>query len=93
MPTTPLIPLIAMDELPEGRGRRVCAAGYDLAVFKVGDAVYAIDDSCPHASYPEWWQNGWHEGGLPSHGLKFDLVHGRPPTPGKLQARCKGCAS
>ena len=49
VPATPLIPLIAMDELPEGRGRRVCTAGYDLAVFKVGDAVYAIDDSCPHA--------------------------------------------
>ena len=88
---TPLIPLIAMDELPDGRGRRVCAAGYDLALFKVGDAVYAIDDSCPHAGSS--LSGGRTEGttvGCPAHGLKFDLVHGRPPKPGKLQARTHG---
>ena len=28
--------------------------------------------------------------GCPSHGLKFDLVHGRPRTPGKLQPRTHG---
>jgi len=91
VPTTPLIPLIAVDELPEGRGRRVCAAGYDLAVFKVGDAVYAIDDSCPHAGSS--LSGGKIDGtkvGCPSHGLKFDLVHGRPRTPGNLQARTHG---
>ena len=43
------IPLIELSALPEGRGRRVCKAGLDLAVFRIGDAVYAIDDSCPHA--------------------------------------------
>jgi 3-phenylpropionate/trans-cinnamate dioxygenase ferredoxin subunit len=90
VPLTPLIPLIALDELPDGRGRRVCTAGYDLAVFKVGDAVYAIDDSCPHAGSS--LSGGRTEGttvGCPAHGLKFDLVH-RPPTPGKLQARTHG---
>jgi 3-phenylpropionate/trans-cinnamate dioxygenase ferredoxin subunit len=84
----PLIPLIAMDELPDGRGRRVCTAGYDLAVFKVGDAVYAIDDSCPHAGSS--LSGGRTEGttvGCPAHGLKFDLVHRNTPNPGKLQAR------
>ena len=43
------ISLIELSALPEGRGRRVCKAGLDLAVFRIGDAVYAIDDSCPHA--------------------------------------------
>ena len=91
VPPASLIPLIAMDELPEGRGRRVCTAGYDLAVFKVGDAVYAIDDSCPHAGSS--LSNGRAEGttvGCPAHGLKFDLVHGRPRRPGKLEARTHG---
>ena len=90
-PPTPLIPLIALDELPDGRGRRVCTAGYDLAVFKVGDAVYAIDDSCPHAGSS--LSGGRTEGttvGCPAHGLKFDLVHGRPRNPAKLQARTHG---
>lgn len=44
-----LIPLIELNALPEGRGRRLCKAGLDLAVFRIGGAVYAIDDSCPHA--------------------------------------------
>ena len=77
VPTTPLIPLIAMDELPEGRGRRVCAAGYDLAVFRVGDAVYAIDDSCPHAGAS--LVMGQLDGATVScraHGLRFDLATG-----------------
>ena len=88
VPPTPLIPLIAIDELPEGRGRNVRTAGYDLAVFKVGDAVYAIDDSCPHAGSS--LSGGRAEGttvGCPAHGLKFDLMHGRPRNPKKLHAR------
>jgi 3-phenylpropionate/trans-cinnamate dioxygenase ferredoxin component len=60
-------------------------------VFKVGDAVYAIDDSCPHAGSS--LSGGRTEGttvGCPAHGLKFDLVHGRPRNPGKLRARTHG---
>jgi 3-phenylpropionate/trans-cinnamate dioxygenase ferredoxin subunit len=91
VPPTPPIPLLAMDELIEGRGRRVCTAGYDLAVFKVGEAVYAIDDSCPHAGSS--LSGGRVQGttvGCPAHGLKFDLVHGRPRSPGRLRARTHG---
>jgi nitrite reductase/ring-hydroxylating ferredoxin subunit len=38
----PWIPLIVLSELPEGRGRRVCKAGLDLALFRIGDTAYAI---------------------------------------------------
>lgn len=41
----PMAP-IELDALPEGRGCRGCKAGHDLAVFRAGEAVYAIDDSC-----------------------------------------------
>ena len=44
------IPLIELGALPKSLGQRVCKAGLDLAVFRIGDAgYYAIDDSCPHA--------------------------------------------
>jgi len=68
------IPLIALDALPDGRGRRVQTAGLDLAVFRIGEAVYAIDDRCPHAGASLC------EGRLQgrkifcrAHGLGFDL--------------------
>ena len=69
-----MIPLIELGALPEGRGRRVCKAGFDLALFRVGDAVYAIEDSCPHAGGS--LSNGKLQGKrvtCPVHGLKFNL--------------------
>jgi hypothetical protein len=42
-----LIPLIELNALPDGSGCRVRTAGLDLAVFRTGGDVYAIDDSVP----------------------------------------------
>ena len=69
------IPLIKLSELPVGRGRRVCSAGLDLAIFHIGAEVFAIDDSCPHAGAS--LSNGRLQGSkvvCPAHGLRFDLV-------------------
>jgi nitrite reductase/ring-hydroxylating ferredoxin subunit len=82
------IPLIELSALPEGRGRRVCKAGFDLALFKLGDAVYAIEDSCPHAGGS--LSNGKLQGTrvtCPVHGLKFDLVEVAPTGTPTLQAK------
>lgn len=82
------VPLIELSALPAGRARRVCKAGLDLAVFRVGDAVYAIEDSCPHAGGS--LANGKVEGKrvtCPVHGLKFDLDDACPPGPPMLEAR------
>ncbi len=82
------IPLIELDALPQGRGRRVCKAGLDLAVFRVGDAVYASDDSCPHAGGS--LSNGKLQGtraACPVHGLKFDLDPACAAGPAALQLR------
>lgn len=68
------IPLIEFDALPEGRGRRVCKGGHDLALFRIDGTVYAIDDSCPHAGGS--LSNGKVQGrrvACPVHGLKFEL--------------------
>ena len=82
------IPLIELSALPEGRGRRVCKAGLDLAVFRIGDAVYAIDDSCPHAGGS--LSNGKLEGTrviCPVHGLKFNLDSVYQPSAPTLEAK------
>ena len=83
------IPLIELDAPPEGRGRRVCKAGHDLALFRIDGAVYAIHDSCPHAGGS--LSNGKVQGrrvSCPVHGLKFELdPHAcRSATP-QLQAK------
>jgi nitrite reductase/ring-hydroxylating ferredoxin subunit len=82
------IPLIELSALPEGRGRRVCKAGLDLAVFRIGDAAYAIDDSCPHSGGS--LSNGQVQGTrvtCPVHGLKFNLDRACPPSVPTLQAK------
>ncbi len=82
------IPLIELSALPKGRGRRVCKAGLDLAVFRIGDAVYAIDDSCPHAGAP--LSNGKLQGTritCPAHGLKFSLDRACPPSALTLEVK------
>ena len=85
----PTIPLIELSALPDGRGRRVCKAGLDLALFKVGDAVYAIEDSCPHNGGS--LSNGKVQGTrvtCPVHGLTFDLRSVcQPGPPTTLEAK------
>ena len=74
-----MVPLIELSALPEGSRRRVQAAGLDLAVFRIGDAVYAIDDSCPHAGASVC--RGRLQGRkifCRAHGLGFDLLEEDP---------------
>jgi 3-phenylpropionate/trans-cinnamate dioxygenase ferredoxin subunit len=82
------IPLIELSALPEGRGRRVCKAGLDLALFKIGDAVYAIEDSCPHngGSLSQGKVQGKRVK-CPVHGLSFSLEHVCQPGPPTLEAK------
>src|SRR5258708_5253628 len=48
----PRITVGALGEFPNGRGVGVRIGDRRLAVFRVGDAVYAIDDACPHRDFP-----------------------------------------
>ena len=66
-------------DLPDGRGVRVEAAGHRIAVFRIGNSVYAIGDRCTHA------EASLAEGELfdtevecPRHGSSFDLTDGKP---------------
>jgi 3-phenylpropionate/trans-cinnamate dioxygenase ferredoxin subunit len=66
-------------DLPEGRGIRVEIDDHRVAVFRIGDHVYAIGDRCSHA------EASLAEGELfdtevecPRHGSAFDLETGAP---------------
>ena len=37
-----------LQEFPEGRGRAVAVDGVLVAVFRLGETVYALRDACPH---------------------------------------------
>ena len=64
-------------EIPEGSGLCVEAEGKRIALFRLGDAVCAIDDSCPHADGP--LSEGGLEGDVvecPWHGSRFNVRTG-----------------
>ena len=41
--------LAALTDLPVDRGTCVMAEGHRIALFRIGDSVYAIGDRCTHA--------------------------------------------
>ena len=73
------VELTSFDELPRGRGVRVTIGEQRIAVFRVGDDVYAIGDRCSHAEASlaegEVWDTSVE---CPRHGSEFDLKTGRP---------------
>jgi nitrite reductase (NADH) small subunit len=70
--------LCRVDEIPEGRGlARRGREGRNLALFRDGGRVYALDDRCPHAGAS--LSSGWIEGGAvvcPLHRWRFRLRDG-----------------
>ena len=71
----------AFDELPDGRGLPVQIGEHRIAVFRIGEDVYALGDRCSHA------EASLAEGEVydlevecPRHGSAFDLETGEPLT-------------
>ena len=67
-----------VNEIPEGQGRVVDVAGRTLALFNVGGAFYAIDNSCPHRGGP--LGEGDVDNGIvlcPWHAWRWDVRTGR----------------
>ncbi len=75
------IPLGALADLPDGRGIRVDYGEHRIAVFRVGDAVYALGDRCSHAeaSLSEGEVFGL-DVECPRHGSEFSLETGEPDS-------------
>jgi nitrite reductase/ring-hydroxylating ferredoxin subunit len=64
-------------EIPEGSGLCVEVEGKRIALFRLGTAVCAIDDACPHAEGP--LSEGSLEGDVvecPWHGSRFNVSTG-----------------
>jgi nitrite reductase (NADH) small subunit len=69
-----------LSEIPEDGGVRVTLQGRNIAVFRQGDRVYAVGDSCPHmgASLSEGFIDG-NAVVCPWHGWIFSLETGVSP--------------
>jgi naphthalene 1,2-dioxygenase ferredoxin component len=70
---------LGADELPTDDVIGVIVDGRELAVYTVGDAVYATDNLCTHghARLCDGFLDG-HEIECPLHQGKFDVRDGRP---------------
>lgn len=69
------------EEFAEGQGRTVEAAGRWIALFRIGDAFYAVDNACPHMAGP--LGAGRLDGfavTCPLHHWRIDVRTGRSPT-------------
>jgi precorrin-3B synthase len=72
-------PVARIEDVPETEGLAVTAGGIELALFRSGGQILAVDNSCPHQGAP--LAQGTLAGGVltcPWHGWTFDV--------------CKGCS-
>ncbi|NND73691.1 MAG: Rieske 2Fe-2S domain-containing protein [Ilumatobacter sp.] len=73
----------SFDELDDGTARQVDVDGVAVAVVRIGDEVFAIEDTCSHASVSlsegEVWCDEY-ELECPKHGSAFSLRTGEPST-------------
>ncbi len=68
------------ESFPPGRGRTVRAGDLALAVFRLEEGWFAVDDACPHQGAS--LASGLAHGGrviCPLHSWVFDLSTGRCP--------------
>ena len=70
-----------VDQLPRDKGVRVKVGEHRVAMFRIGDDVFAIGDRCSHAeaslSEGEVWDGSVE---CPRHGSEFDLKTGVPSS-------------
>ncbi len=74
--------------LRAGRGRVVTAEGARLALFREGDVVRAVDDSCPHQG-ASLGEGSVFQGNVicPWHSWAFDLETGACPNAPSIRVR------
>lgn len=75
----------SLAELTEGRGMKFVVNDIDIAVFKVQDKVYAINNVCTHL-HKSILCDGFLEDGFvacPAHGWQYNLADGKRPDGGR----------
>ena len=77
------VKLATLSELPENDPTRIEVGGKALAVVRLGERVYAVDDRCSHADYSlsegEFYEKEL-EIECPQHGSAFSLLTGEPSS-------------
>lgn len=75
------VEIAKFDSLPKDRGLRVKVGEHVIAMFRVGDDIYAIGDRCSHAEASLAEGEVW-DGAVecPRHGSEFDLATGAPSS-------------
>ncbi len=76
------VKLCRINELNENQGKRFIVNDTEIAVFKTGEEVFAIDNICPH-QHTALLYDGFVEDGCvvcPAHGWIFNLRTGDRPT-------------
>lgn len=81
------VEIAPLADFPEGAGLRVDVGEHRVAMFRIGDAIYALADRCSHA------EASLAEGEVfdtevecPRHGAAFDLATGEALTLPATQA-------
>ncbi|MGB7859838.1 MAG: non-heme iron oxygenase ferredoxin subunit [Acidimicrobiia bacterium] len=75
------VEIAKFDSLPKESGVRVKVGEHVIAMFRVGDDIYAIGDRCSHAEASLAEGEVW-DGAVecPRHGSEFDLATGAPSS-------------
>jgi ferredoxin-nitrite reductase len=79
--------LVDPGQIPEGSAKMIRVKGDEMAIFKQGGQLYAIQNICPHEGGQ--LSKGWLEGDevvCPVHGYRFHLKTGRCSTDPRLKA-------
>ena len=83
------VSVLQSDALADGAGERVQVEDKDIALFRIGDKFYAIDNECPHSGGPLAY--GFLDGETvmcPWHCWQFDLKNGECLTIAGFDVQC-----
>ena len=75
------VKITELAQLPEGRGVTVETLGHRIALFRIGEDVYAVGDECSHAE-ASLAEGEVFDGEVecPRHGAAFELASGKALT-------------
>lgn len=70
--------LCKVTELQEGKGKRFYINGCDVAVFKIKDKIFALNNICPHQKAAIIYDGTIEDGKIscPAHGWQFNMATG-----------------
>jgi nitrite reductase/ring-hydroxylating ferredoxin subunit len=73
-----MLRVASLKEIRIGKGKALTVQGREVAIFRIGDEVFAFENLCPHQHVPVLAE-GSLEGTVltcPMHGWRFDITDG-----------------